>query len=520
MSRSTNDDWQQVQRIFAAAVELSPERRLAFVRDECAGDERLFREVATLVEEFDTAVDEFESPLKVAFDEPDVNVVRPDIEGYQIHEELHRGGQGVVCRATQLATKRNVAIKFMLSGPFASESARRRFQREVELASQLRHSGIVGVFDGGVASGQPWFVMEYVDGEQLQNYVAEQQLNLFEKLGLMAKICEAVGAAHANGVIHRDLKPSNVMVTRQGEPRVLDFGLAKSATPDERLSLTGQVMGTVAYMSPEQAGGRELTLASDVYSLSVMLYELFCGRLPQQLSGPVAQKLQTIQSGNYTPVTRYVSTIDRAVDAIISKGLRLQPDQRYPTATAMADDINRYLRGEAVQARGPSVGDRIWTLLRRNSVRVALTAAVLAGFTAGVWGVGMFAGDPPIAGPLPPLIAGRYYGENELESQILAMNDLMDRDAQDTEVLQEFDVRFNALRPDMFQGLTQERRADLNILLSTLRLVSDEPSAGQMAAMQQRLLAPGPEFSGMARDVSLGVIAAAESVGWGERKED
>lgn len=512
MSGSTKDDWQQVQRIFAAAVELAPRQRLAFVREECAGDERLYREVATLVEEFDTALDEFETPLRMAFEEPDVDEERPHVSGYEIHEELHRGGQGVVYRATQLATKRKVAIKFLLSGPFASESARRRFQREVELASQLRHSGIVRLFDGGVASGQPWFVMEYVDGRQLQTWVAEQDPDLTARLTLFAGICDAVGAAHSSGVIHRDLKPSNVMVTQDGEPRVLDFGLAKSLTPnDDRLSVTGQVMGTLAYMSPEQAGGRDVTAATDVYSLAVILYELLSGHLPYELTGSIAQKLLTIQSGEYTPLARFTTTVPRGITAIIDKGLSESPAQRYAAANAMAADIRRFLAGEPVEARQYFPGQRLGKLVRRHSVRMGLAVAVLAGFAAGVWGVGMFAGAPPIAGPLQPLTAGEHYGTEQLESQMHAMQDLLRREASAAQIVEEFQQRFGELQPVMFQQLTAEREADLRLLLS-VRTAIAESQAALRASLEQQLLAPGPAFTGMAQDIAQGVLTAADAV--------
>ena len=224
------------------------------------------------------------------------------IPGYRILKELSRGGQGVVYQAVQRTTKRKVALKIMLEGPFAGATNKRRFEREIELVGSLRHPGIVPIFDSGIAVGRFYYAMEYIRGELLSRYVKDRKLSVDDTLRLFKKVCDAVDYAHQKGVIHRDLKPSNILVDASGEPHVLDFGLAKvggAEAGDEAsllVSVTGQVIGTLEYMSPEQAAGQpdQVDMRSDVYTLGVIVYKLLTGQLPYDLTGQMAQNLKTI----------------------------------------------------------------------------------------------------------------------------------------------------------------------------------------------------------------------------------
>jgi serine/threonine protein kinase len=239
----------------------------------------------------------------------------PSIDGYEFIEEIGRGGMGVVYKALQVSTKRNVAVKVMLAGPFASEKAQRRFDREVQLAARLRHPRIVTVLESGqVSTGQKYFAMDYVSGKPLNTYLAEASPGPRAILALFMDICEAVDYAHGNDVVHRDLKPANVLIDGNGNPHIMDFGLAKATDSDDKedtvsadVSLPGQVMGTLRYLSPEQAAGalEEVDVRTDVYALGVMLYEALTGSLPFDTSG---RPSDVIRSSRPPPPTRWTAS--------------------------------------------------------------------------------------------------------------------------------------------------------------------------------------------------------------------
>lgn len=292
----------------------------------------------------------------------------PEIEGYEIHEMIHHGGQGIVFRATQRGAKRQVALKVILEGPYASEHARRRFEREVELAASLRHPGIVTILEAGVSGGRCYYAMEYIAGERLSDYFRNYSPNLQDSLYLLVRICDAVNYAHQHGVIHRDLKPSNILVDLEGNPHILDFGLAKAqrgSDPDAStlpaLSMTGQVLGTLAYMSPEQAmGSQDVDVRSDVYSLGVIAYELLLGRTPYPVDGPLGEVLTRIANAEPKPPrqarssSRFAREIGDELETILLKALDKDPNRRYQTAGDFSRDLVHYLRGEAIEAKRAS----------------------------------------------------------------------------------------------------------------------------------------------------------------------
>ena len=316
----------------------------------------------------------------------------PQIVGYQIHERIHRGGQGVVFRATQLTTKRSVALKVLLEGEYASDTARHRFDREVELAASLVHPNIVTILDSGVSGGRCYFAMEFIEGVRLDHYLNQKRPGLRETLQLLQRICETINFAHQRGVIHRDLKPSNILVTEEGQPSILDFGLAKARrgpnaqeTTIQALSMTGQVIGTLAYMSPEQAAGSvDVDVRSDVYSLGVLAYESLLGRAPYPVNGPLGEVLNRIT--NQDPLrprsirstSRFGRQIDDELETILLKALEKDPERRYQTAGDLARDFEHYLSGEPVEAKRASGLYMIKKTLRRYRLQAATGAVILA----------------------------------------------------------------------------------------------------------------------------------------------
>jgi WD40 repeat protein/tRNA A-37 threonylcarbamoyl transferase component Bud32 len=306
------------------------------------------------------------------------------IENYDILEEIGRGGMGVVYKARQAGTKRTVALKVMLEGPLASESARRRFEREIELAASLSHPNIVTIHDSGVSRGRYYFAMDYIEGQRLDRYVKARDLPVEPRLRLMQKICLAVNYAHQHGVIHRDLKPSNILVDADGEPHILDFGLAKPLEPSPQaesllISISGEVLGTLPYMSPEQALGaqREIDSRTDVYTLGVILYELLTGQYPYPVVGQMAEVLRNIaQAEPARPSTIYRAIRDD-LETIVLKTLSKDKEQRYDSAGALAADIGRYMAGEAIEAKRDSGWYVFGKTLRRYKVPVGIAAGLL-----------------------------------------------------------------------------------------------------------------------------------------------
>lgn len=309
----------------------------------------------------------------------------PEIEGYDIIDVLGKGGMGMVYEAYQQSTGRRVAVKFMLGQAAASESGRRRFEREVELVARLEHPNIVSILDSGVHRRRWYYVMEYVDGRSLDDAISPGECNIRDVLDLVARVSDAVDYAHQRGVLHRDLKPSNIILDSRGEPRLLDFGLAKAIDPVSKagaemtLSEPGQIIGTLAFMPPEQSRGRydQLSVRTDVYSLGAVGYDLITGKLPCSMEGSLSAVLKRIEEVDPTPPSSIRPKVSKDVDAILLKALEKAPANRYSTAGEFATDIRRYLNDEPVIARRTSSVVRATRWMRRNRLATTVGAVSL-----------------------------------------------------------------------------------------------------------------------------------------------
>jgi len=303
-------------------------------------------------------------------------------EDYQILEELPPGGQATVYKAIHRPTKTTVALKVLPAGQHASKKARWHFEREVELIASLDHPNIVSIRDSGITRGQYYFSMEYIHGQSLDQYVKSRSLALREKMLLFSRIGEAMTHAHQRGVIHRDIKPSNIMVDERGEPHMLDFGLAKAAGSWGAISahsvmpsVTGQLKGTLAYMSPEQAAGHSsrIDVRSDVYSLGVVLYEILMGKLPYDVTGSTFEVLENIQKAEPMRPRQIISRFDSDVEAVIVKALAKDRNERYQSATELRHDVECWLKGLPIVARSVSS----LYLLRKIVARHSYTSAIV-----------------------------------------------------------------------------------------------------------------------------------------------
>jgi len=271
---------------------------------------------------------------------------------YELLNEVARGGMGVVYRARQIALDRQVALKMILQGGLASEEDVLRFRQESEAAARLDHPGIVPIHEVGCIDGQHFFTMGFIEGESLQQRVQRGPLAPRAAAELVQRLAEAVGYAHRQGVVHRDLKPANVLLDRQGEPRVTDFGLARNVDKETGLTQSGAIMGTPSYMPPEQASGLSSRVgpSADIYSLGAVLYCLLTGRPPFQSANPLETLRQVIE-GEPVPPRHLNPAIDADLEAICLKCLEKRPDDRYHSATALQEELTRFLNGEAVSIR-------------------------------------------------------------------------------------------------------------------------------------------------------------------------
>jgi serine/threonine protein kinase len=309
---------------------------------------------------------------------------------YEILAEIGRGGMGVVYKARQTALDRLVALKMILPGELADADDLKRFHTEAEATAQLQHPGIVRVHEVGETDGKRYYSMDFIDGPSLSKLLSGGPLAGRVAARYVAAVARAIHHAHRHGILHRDLKPSNILIDGDDHPHVTDFGLAKKIGGDSKQTRTGAVLGTPSYMAPEQAAGRihELGPACDVYGLGAILYELITGRPPFQSETQV-DTLQHVLEREPVPPRLLNAKIEHDLETICLKCLEKKPSDRYASAEAVAQDLDRFLNGDVISARSINVLDRLVRELDRTHhaeefhafARLAFMFAAIIGLT-------------------------------------------------------------------------------------------------------------------------------------------
>ena len=406
----TPQRWKQVEAVFEQALEIPPDQRPAFVQNSCGGDEELRREVQSLLDSHLRAGSFIDQPsLFFASEEIDTcnaSIASGQLIGsYRVVREIGRGGMGAVYLAERADEqyRKQVAIKLSKRG-MDSDAVLRHFRNERQILANFDHPNIARLLDGSTAgTSLPYFVMEYVEGLPIDVYCETHALPLNERLELFREVCAAVTYAHRHAVIHRDIKPSNILVTSDGAPKLLDFGIAKILQPggamEASATMTGLRLLTPEYASPEQVQGKPVTTATDVYSLGVVLYQLLTGQkpyrlktgTPEEISRAITEQEPTRPStvvaesdeGSKSPI-RDSKLLRGDLDNISLKALRKEPERRYPSVEQFSEDIRRHLEARPIRARKDTIHYRATKFVQRNRVATAAAMLVFVSLVGGI----------------------------------------------------------------------------------------------------------------------------------------
>jgi serine/threonine-protein kinase len=400
----------------------------------------------------------------------------PRIPGYEVEAVLGRGGMGVVYKARHLRLNRVVALKMLLAGAYAGPHERARFQREAEAVAGLRHANIVQVYDVGDHEGRPYFTMEFVEGGSLTQTLAGAPQPARQAAALAAALAGAVQAAHQGGVVHRDLKPANVLLAADGTPKISDFGLARRLEGGAGLTQSGAAVGTPSYMAPEQALGKTPLLgpAADIYALGAILYELLTGRPP--FRGETAEAtIHQVVGQDPVPPSRLNVKTPRDLETICLKCLNKDPQRRYASAAALADDLQRFLRGEPIAARPAGLLERLGKWVRRRPTRAALLAVGLlsaAALVGGSWW----------------LAAQRAHQRDAVEADLKEAAELRDsaRWEEAREVLDRAGRRLGWGGPNELEGRLGQARRDLDLVMQLNAIRLRRVTRGELAYYKAR----------------------------------
>lgn len=418
--------WERIEAICESALERDGEARSAFIAQECAGDFELQREVDSLVAQLVASPSFLEQPIVdiaalVRNEQPADAPLPPTIGPYGIERLIGRGGMGEVYLALRetVDIRQRVALKVIRRG-MGTEEVLQRFRLERRILANLRHPNIARLLDAGATDdGRPYFAMDYIEGVPITEYCDQRRLSVAGRLALFQTVCKAVQHAHQNLVVHRDLKPRNILVTADGTPMLLDFGIGKVLAPSDELGPTPETSADLRLLTPEYAapeqvkgGGTPVTTSTDVYSLGILLYELLTGRHPYLVgnetrheaeraavevlatppsetirrAGDASNARQQISELRSTQPSSLRRRLEGDLDNIVLMALRKEPERRYPSAAALSDDIQRHLDGLPVRAQPDTFGYRTRKFVRRHAGAVAagLVAFLALGATTGV----------------------------------------------------------------------------------------------------------------------------------------